>query len=212
MDYQVIGPGWLADARFDIDARADGDLTSDRAKAMLQQLLIDRFRLTARRESRTLPIYALVARADGRAGPQLRSSGTECAAPVPPKGFPPVPPPPPPPAGQQMTPLSTAWPARCPMIFAPGYLSIRQMSMAEFAARLRQFAGRPVVDRTALTGPFDFELQFTPEFLPPGFVVADNAAPSLFTAVQEQLGLRLDAQRGPVDVLVIDRVERPTDN
>jgi uncharacterized protein (TIGR03435 family) len=73
---------------------------------------------------------------------------------------------------------------------------------------LRLQTGRPVVDKTGLTGNYDFELQWSAGDPPP----ADSAAPSIFTAVQEQLGLKLESTKGPVDVLVIDRAERPTDD
>jgi uncharacterized protein (TIGR03435 family) len=215
LDHQVVdGPGWIDEDRFDVDARAGADLSAERARVLLAALLADRFALRTHTESRSLPIYALVpARDDGTFGPQFRRAGAECAPPVPPRDLPPIPPPPPPPPGEQMTLLTTAWPRRCPALIAPGFLSMRDMSMDEFAARLPAFTERPVVNLTGWPDRYDFELQFTPEFL--GAARAEAAvstAPSLFTAVREQLGLRLDARRGPVDVLVVDRVERPKDN
>jgi uncharacterized protein (TIGR03435 family) len=215
LDYQVVdGPDWIESDRFDIDARAERELSADEARTMLRALLADRFALKAHTESRPLPIYALVtARDDGAFGPQLRSAGEACAKPVPPMGLPPIPPPPPPPADQQMTLLNVRWPRRCPSLMAPGFLSMRDMSMDEFAARLPAFTGRTVVNETGWAGQFDFELQFTPEFLPVGVnEPAGPSAPSLFTAVREQLGLRLDARRGPVNVMVVDSVERPREN
>jgi uncharacterized protein (TIGR03435 family) len=211
--YQIVGPRWIDSERFDIEARADGDLTLDLTREMLRTLLRARFRLAAHGESRNLPVYALLTRSGGKPGSDLRASGDTCAPPSPPRNLPPVPPPPPPPPGQQMTLLNNPWPRTCPSIFAPGFLSIRKMGMDEFAARITQFVDRPVLNRTALAGFFDFELLFTPDVVAgPAPPVVDPTAPSLFTAVQEQLGLRLDAQRAPVDVLVIDAVERPTEN
>lgn len=223
LDYQVAGgPDWVRSDRFDIDARGDAELIQDDARSMLKTLLIDRFKLATHTEVRTLPIYALtMARADRRVGAQLRPSSADCAPPTPPAGLPPIPPPPAPPPGQQMTLLNNRWPRPCPMIYAPGFISARAMGMDEFAARLIQLVDRPVLDRTGLGGNFDFELQFTPEFgpasaaftpAPPPGQPPTPTAPSIFTSVQEQLGLKLESQRGPVDVVVIDRVERPTEN
>src|SRR5688500_6786246 len=225
LEHQVAGgPDWVRSDRYDIDARADAELTQDEARSMLRALLVDRFALATHIEVRSLPIYALgLARPDRKTGAQFRPSGATCAPPKSPVGLPPIPPPPPPPAGQQMTLLNNRWPRPCPMIYAPGFISARAMAMDEFAGRLIQLVDRPVLDRTGLKGNFDFELQFTPEFGPAAaaFPAAPPpgsnqppapAAPSIFTAVQEQLGLKLESQRGPVDVVVIDRGERPTEN
>ncbi len=85
--------------------------------------------------------------------------------------------------------------------------------MDEFAARLPALTDRTVINQTGWTGEFDFDLQFTPELLPASVKEPPIAsAPSLFTAVQEQLGLRLDSSRAPVDVVVVDSVERPSEN
>ena len=89
--------------------------------------------------------------------------------------------------------------------------------LAQIVPLLSQLTGRPVVDRTGLTGTYDLQLTFTPDQLPPGPAPPgappiDTNGPSLFTALQEQLGLKLDSQKGPLEVLVIDRMERPTDN
>ena len=88
--------------------------------------------------------------------------------------------------------------------------------MAALARLMTVPAGRIIVDKTGLTGGFDFDLEFTPEPAAPGgqppAAPADANLPSLFTALEEQLGLKLEATRGPVEVLVIDRVERPTEN
>jgi uncharacterized protein (TIGR03435 family) len=98
---------------------------------------------------------------------------------------------------------------------ARGSMMTTGVAMSDFARNLGPFTGRPVVDKTGLTGVYDFDLTWTPEEAPPG--PGGTLAPpppssdsgSLYTAVQEQLGLKLDAQRGPVDVLLIDSVERP---
>ena len=106
------------------------------------------------------------------------------------------------------------------MRIGPGNIAGGGSTMAQFADTLSIWAGRIVVDRTGLTGGFDIDLTWTPEQLPggrggdlpPGFPAIDPNGPSIFTAVQEQLGLKLDSTKGPVDVLVIDRLEHPTED
>jgi uncharacterized protein (TIGR03435 family) len=218
-DSQVEGvPAELRSLRFDVEARAGGDVSLDTARAMARTLLADRFRLTAHTETRQLPVYELVmARSDRSLGRNLRASGKECAPVTLPAGMPPAPPPP---AGGGMALI----PGRfdCPSGLLPGHLSLRSLDMTAFASVLwRRTIQRPVVDRTALTGRFDLDLTYVPElesingrpasespFLPAQI----TGAPSIFTAVQEQLGLKLESTRGPVDVLVIDRAEQPTAN
>ena len=87
-------------------------------------------------------------------------------------------------------------------------------SMAQLSATLSSQVGRPVIDMTGLKGGYDFKLTFAPESLQadPNSAASDSTAPSIFTAVQEQLGLKLDSTKGPVEVLVIDHVERPSEN
>jgi uncharacterized protein (TIGR03435 family) len=223
-DFQLIGaPGWVDADRFDIVATAGGAAgLNPPIRLMVRALLEDRFRLAARTESREGPIYALVlARSDGRLAPGLRRSGPECLPITP---FPGAPAPPPPPPGVSVDPSRAR--GRCPFLPLPGRVSAREMTMAQWATLLTQFVARPVVDRTGLAGAFDFDLQWTPDYLaqpgaiggpagappPPAPPGVDPNGPSLFTALQEELGLKLDAARGPVEVLVIDRVERPTEN
>jgi uncharacterized protein (TIGR03435 family) len=105
---------------------------------------------------------------------------------------------------------------RCGAAMAPGWISARSITMREFTRVLSQLLRRPVNDETALAGEFDLDMIFAPDsgagalVGPPPAAVAD--APSLPTALQDDLGLRLDSRRGPVDVLVVDRIERPTEN
>ena len=200
--FQLVGvPDWVATERFDITAKAAADVpptpigrTSPEA-LMLRSLLEDRFRLSAHRETRDLPIYALVlARADGRLGPQLRQTTSDyCARLLAAAGK----------AGD--TPI----PAGCPVCgMRPGgtgnEITAGAIPMNEFARFLNVNVGRTVVDRTGLTGVWDFDLKWSP----PNAPTPDPDRPSIFTALQEQLGLRLDATTGPVEVLVIDRLER----
>jgi uncharacterized protein (TIGR03435 family) len=177
------GPDWLTSERFDIIARGR-DGTPDRLRpAMLRTLLAERFKLAAHFDTREQQVYALVlARADGRLGPQLKA-----AAPVPGQtsGFPGV-------------------------SAANGSVRINgsRVSMDLFAIMLTSsvFSQR-VINRTGLSGDFELELRFTTDSSP---TAAAPEFPSVFTAVQEQLGLKLQSERGPVPVLMIDNIQRPT--
>ena len=204
-DTQIVdGPGWIDVDRFDVSAKASEALSAmafiERARLMLRPLLADRFKLVVRNERREIPIYGLVpARGDGGFGPQFqRTDPSDCDGP----------------GRVVVTPAAgAAEPGEllpCNMSFLrPMHVSARGAEIATLITHLRSGADRVVVDRTGLTGRFDWDLQWTREAL-------DTSAPatgvSLFTAVREQLGLRLDAQRGMVDVLVIERVEKPTPN
>ena len=102
--------------------------------------------------------------------------------------------------------------SKCGSMLAPGYVSARMITIEQLAVYLSRMLRKPVFDRTGLTGPFDIDLVFLPESQTPGQTPFAPDAPSLFTAVQEQLGLKLDPQRVPTDVIVVDSVERPTEN
>jgi uncharacterized protein (TIGR03435 family) len=180
--------------------------------------LAERFRLAAHRETRQLPVYTLmVARRDRALGRNLRRSGTECVPVTLPAGLPPAPPPPPG-AG---TPVGTGG-FQCPAGLLPGHLSLRSVDMTVFASVLwRRALQQPVLDRTGLDGRFDLDLTYLPEFESmngrpaienPALPAPTSGAPSIFTAVQEQLGLKLEQSRGPLDVVIIDRVEPLIEN
>jgi uncharacterized protein (TIGR03435 family) len=209
-DRELIGgPGWVGSTGFDLDARGAADMTADTARAMLRTLLADRFSLAVHREQRDLPIYVLtMATGNGQPGPQLRPAAAQCAAPTRPKDMPPGPAPskvPPQPA-----PLGAAGtPPRCPSLFRPGHFSGRAVSMDRLAGELADLGDRPVMNRTGMKGEFDLDLTYAPEL-----TAAPEAAalPGLATALQDQLGLKLEAGRGPVQVLVIDRALMPTEN
>jgi uncharacterized protein (TIGR03435 family) len=197
---QLIGsPGWLEE-HYDIIAKSPETLTPVRQREMIRALLTDRFMLVTHTETRELPIYTLVvARPDGRLGPRMSVSKNDCAG----EGRPIVPPPRPP---------------VCNWLGSPGSMTSGGIRIGTLVEMLSRNVGRQVVDRTGLTGFYDFELTFNPGTPlpappPPGAPPPpsiDPDAPNLFTALQEQLGLKLDAGRGPVEVLVIDRIERPT--
>ena len=214
--YQLVGgPGWMATDRFDIVAKMDGNpdpvapgAGPDPVQLALQTLLADRFKLKVRRETREMDIYALVmAKPGGGPGPNLKPTTQDCAAlaAAARRGGPP----PAPPAPGSNVPF-------CGIQGAPGRIRFGGLPASQIVTALGGPAQRMVVDRTGLTGSWDFELNFAPEQRggPPGADVpaADPNAPSFFTAVQEQLGLKLESTKGPVEVLVIDGIERPTDD
>lgn len=202
--FQIVGgPDWINTERWDIVAKAEGNPQGPVMLAMLQNLLADRFKLVAHRETRDMPIYALVlARADRSFGPKLHASSTDCekemTAAVARGGGPPL-------DGKVL----------CGIRSINGHIEMNAVPMRNFARNLSPIAGRSIVDKTGLTGNFDAELTWTPDAsLGPVSEAAPSPidGPSLFTAIQEQLGLKLDAQRGPVEVLVIDSVERSTED
>jgi uncharacterized protein (TIGR03435 family) len=220
-DFQIVGgPKWLNSDRFDVIATSSSpDLLSaeqpfgpTRQQLMLRSLLADRFKLAVHDETRELPVFALMpARADGRLGPELRRASVDCAA-VAPARPPSENAPPPPASGDRPV---------CGSRVIPGAIIAGGITMPDLVRRLSMLSntgsslGRMVIDQTGLPGAFDINLHFTPDRIPdfgPGGPVIDPNGPSIFTALQEQLGLKLDAQHGPVDVLVIDRAEIPVEN
>jgi uncharacterized protein (TIGR03435 family) len=225
------GPKWLDDDRFDIVAKAESAGVDDPflaeqagrpspSQARLRTLLADRFKLQAHSEPRQLAIYALVsARRDGALGPQLHRSDADCSAPdadklemVKAKAK----------LDAEKAKAKTSTPdARCGIRIMPGNISVAGASLTQFASSLAPLVGRIVFDRTGLSGDFDFTLTFTPDQIPQGFdkkgaamglPPIDPHGPSIFTAIHEQLGLKLDSQKAPVDVLIIDRAEHPVEN
>jgi len=219
-DFQLSGgPAWLDAERFDLTAKAAGDPPLAQERAMLRRLLAERFKLIAHTETRTLPIYALVmARSDARMGPRLRRAQANCSdaasdwAQAGPTGV--------------GFPLTSDFPSCGYFGFAPGTdlpsarggLAFRGVTMAGVAKLLVPVVARSVSDQTGLPGyfdgDFDFPLELPPPPPPPGVPNPWTREQflSVFTVFPEQLGLKLDPGRGPVDVLVIDSVEQPTDN
>jgi uncharacterized protein (TIGR03435 family) len=203
------GPDWLDSWRYDVAAKAEGDPPIDQKRLMLRTLLAERFRLTAHTETRELPIYALViARSDGRLGSQLRRSEADCARAAPS-------------LDDWVGPGPATGPPPCGFFgFSPGTdlpkgrggFAFRGLTMGMFAKRLVPMVRRTVSDQTGVTGYFDadFVAEMPPPPPPPG-MPSSFAEPfaTVFTVLPEQLGLKLDSRRGPVDVLVIDRIEQP---
>ena len=220
-DLQLLGgPSWIAGDLYAIDARAGAGTTRASVRLMLKALLAERFQLAAHTEQRELPAFSLVlVNRDGRLGPRLRRSGTECAPIQAPPGIPPPPPPPPGPGPdftlvQPQDPLGPT----CGYISFPGWISGRRLTMAHFVTALTQLTRRPVLDETGLAGDYDLDVTFMPDqpvmlngaAAPPALSQSDR--PPLVTAIQEDLGLKLETRRRDVEVLVIDRIERPSEN
>jgi len=213
----VGGPGWMTSDRFDIAGTIESpDKTDDDAlQRMLQALLAERFKLRVHQERRELPMYALVAsRPDRTLGARLRPFTGECIA-NPTRGAAPVPETP-----NGLLPVSEPAKGPQPCLASPlgvGRLSARGLPMTDLAVMLARLpaVSRRVVDRTGLAGRFDYDLEWTPTVMPSGASPAastdpSNAGPNLFTALQEQLGLKLEPGRETLPVLVIDSVEQPS--
>jgi uncharacterized protein (TIGR03435 family) len=208
-DRRVVtgGPGWIDSARFDIVAKAAGEHVIDAdgsprtTWAMVQALLADRFKLRIHEENRERPVYVLMqARGDGQLGPKLRRTEIDCGAVMRGQG-PPMPP--------------SQGPA-CGMKTPPGRLFANTVTMASLASLISSHLDRVVIDRTGLAGPFDVELEAAeikaaPDYKPgpSDLALPPAAGPTIFVAVREQLGLKLEPQTATVSVLVIDHAERP---
>lgn len=188
----VGGPPWLASEKYDLDGKSEGSSqpTDTQWKTMIQKLLADRFKLSYHHESRELPVYVLTV---GKNGPKLKRSEADPSA-LPGIGF-----------------------------RGFGNMPVHNVTMTDFAALMQgSVLDRPVIDRTGLKERYDFVLRWTPDdsqfigMRPPGAALPGtgrpDAPPSLFTAVQEQLGLKLESTKARVDVLVIDHVEMPSAN
>jgi len=186
-DQVVGGPEWLRTQKFDIlaDPETEKRPSSDQMKALVQQLLVERFHIVMHKEQKMLPVYVLVKTADT---PKLTKS--------------------------------TADPTGIPVVgYNPrGELDVGNATMANFATFLQRFVlDRPAVDQTGIPGHFDLTLRWTPDNSHAGGKPDDpqedaSAPPNLFTAIKEQLGLKLQPAKAPVDVFVIDRAERPVEN
>ena len=201
----IAGPDWIAVDRFDISATAPAEgWTGDRTRQMVRALLADRFGLVARTETREMALYNLLVVKPGTLGPNLRPAASDCSAPDTPSRM-------------------VAGRVQCGLLVSQnaGSASLRGggMTMPDFVRSLGEYVDRPLVDATGLSARYDLELQFTADrsalvgARPPGGLdAADIDIAPLPTALREQLGLRLDAGRGAVEVLVIDRLSRPTEN
>jgi uncharacterized protein (TIGR03435 family) len=206
-------PKWVDTDAFEIEAKAAGNPTKDQMRLMMQSLLAERFRLAVHYETREMPVYALtlikpgtwgpklIRHADGPpcdvSGPRYRATGREDAG-------------------------DDVFPSRCGSQTAvPGKNGrivggTRNTTMTVLAGALARTAGRPVVDRTGITDRIDYRLEWTLESNGPGIpgaeVEPDPNPLTFMDAVREQLGLKLESTKAPVRILVIDRIERPSEN
>ena len=211
---QVVGgPSWINSEGYDIEAKPEGNTDREHMWLMLQSLLADRFKLALHRETRELPIYTLTM-TKGGLKPPPPNAGT-CA------NFDPAAPP------RPGTPLGFPCGKVGIMGSPSGLLQMQggKVLMPELVRVLAMVLGRQVSDKTGVTGEFDVHLEFTPDESTMGLpgaggpgdpggppLTSDPGRPNLFAALQEQLGLKLAPAKGPVEVLVIDHVERPTAN
>jgi uncharacterized protein (TIGR03435 family) len=203
--FQIYGgPAWVDSARYDVNAKSENPSKPNDLDVMLQSLLADRFQLTIHRDTKELPIYALVtAKRDGKLGPGI-TEPKEGACRVYDPANPPA--------------ITTTVCGTRRFNPSRGWLTIMHLPLDSFTKTLAQVLGRTVIDKTGLTGNFDVHLEWAPNehqlaLFPsatPPRVPSDG--PSIFSAVQEQLGLKLESQKGPVEVNVIDRAQRPSEN
>jgi uncharacterized protein (TIGR03435 family) len=190
--HQISGPDWLDTARFDIVATIPAGAPREQIPMMLQTLLADRFKLTVHREKKVMPMYALVA---GKSGPKLHEAEAEAGLRVS-MG----------PRGRQLS---------------------GKVSIARLADSLSNFMDRPVLDMTGIKGIFDIDLEWMPDENEPAprFALGGGGPggpgrpeggvdrPTIFTAVQEKLGLKLEGRKGPAEIIVVDNVDKvPTEN
>jgi uncharacterized protein (TIGR03435 family) len=192
-DYQISGPKWLGQERFDIVAKTDASITGeDEMLPLLQPLLADRFHLTVHRETKQLPAFVLTV---GPNGPKLEAADAGGAAP----------------------------PSKKAKKSSGSRIHAEHLTMPQFAEILSRRLGRPVLDMTKLAGAYRVNLEWAaenetakpdkPAKAVSGTAKADTDRPSIFTALQEQMGLRLQARKAPVQVVVIDHIEKtPTEN
>jgi uncharacterized protein (TIGR03435 family) len=215
-------PGWVYNERFDIEGRANGEPSKDQMRLMMRSLLKDRLTLVVHTEQRTQAIFDLELATPGRMGPQLRAHQADdtCVGPIAP----------------QFTTLPPSQPgARSPSIFqlptlpcgSRGFMAIgggdraRIVGNGEPMDRIAEALKSPatgidrhVRDRTGLSGTFDLSLEWSvvSDTVQAPLTLQDDVPPRFLEALKTQLGLTLNSTRGPVDVLVVDQVERPTEN
>ena len=187
-------PSWAQSDRFDVRARSLASTTRSELEQMIRGLLADRFALRVHYETVDRPIYNLVvARADGTLGPSLKRTARDCdelrAARK---------------RGDQPPPLPAN--PTCSWVYGGGSMVSGGVPIADLVRIISIDAGRVVVDKTGLAGDYEFELVWNP--IPLSDAKVDR--PSLFVAVEEQLGMKLEPAHGPVEIVVIDRIERPT--
>ena len=199
LPFEVAGlPQWASAERYDVIAQAGRAVALDEMHAMMKALLADRFKLVTHVDVQELPAYTLVrVRPDGQLGPRLKAWDVDCAAVAAGRGAPA-----PKPSAQPARPA----PPMCGMTAGPGYYMAGGVTLAALASSLQSTLERRVADKTGLPGEYEIAIRWAADDREPGDL------PSLFTALQEQLGLKLEPGKAPAKVLVVDRIERPTEN
>jgi uncharacterized protein (TIGR03435 family) len=204
----IGGPSWLDSQRYDVEARAHGDPTREQMAVMLQSLLAERFKLAAHWETRESPVYALVIARAGKTGPKLVPHAADDSTCTDLKSEPQAP-------AQLGVVAHSAPPCGGGFFVSPGHIAA-ESTIADLAKAMSWFEqiDRSVVDRSGLDGVFDITLDYAPYLsaADPGGDVSSSLPSTIFTALQEELGLKLEAQTGPVKVLVIDHMEQPSPN
>jgi uncharacterized protein (TIGR03435 family) len=210
-------PKWATTDRFDITAKVEGNPTKDQMRLMMQALLADRFRLTAHHEIRQVPVFAVLVDQPGSLGPLLQRHPEELACPTTP-----MVPSPPPSAPPQA--FDTRFPDTCggivgmtPSAAGRERVGARNVPMELIATSMMggdTGLDRPVVNKTDLTGRYDFAIEFAPQDTPSAGakLPPDATGPTFAQALKEQLGLKLESQTGPVDFLVIDSIDQLSPN
>jgi len=223
-DYQIEGPDWMASARFDIVAKLPSGATAEQVPEMVGALLAERFQMKMHRDSKEFPVYGLVV---GKSGPKLKASPADAPA----DGAD---------AGKGSvnvvaassttgTVIDLGKGSSVSILYASNRIEAKKITMAGFADVMARFTDRPVVDMTQIQGAYDFKLDFSPEdfrvmiiraaviagaTLPPeALKVLDTTSGDTTFSALETIGLKLEARRAPLEVLVIDHMERtPSDN
>ncbi len=239
-EYQLQGPDWLGNQRFDVVAKLPYGATREQARLMVQKMLVDRFHMSFHRETAEHAAFAMVVAKGGSKLKESDPNDTSGFAPMVMRGpdgveraAAPPPPPPPPGAGARGAAPGPGrgGPGRGGMVMmGPGRLQGKKMTMDSLASMLSNLTGKPVVDETGLKGDYEVSLEYAPEtaegvnFGPPppaGGAGGEGPRPSasepsglsLFAALQQQLGLRLEARKLPIENIVIERIEKnPTEN
>jgi uncharacterized protein (TIGR03435 family) len=183
-DLQVSGPKWIDSERYDLEAKVSGDVPLNKAqlRAMLQRLLAERFQLSVRHESKEMPVYILET-GNGQSKPHRPKN------PDSPVVF---------------------------RVFQRRQITAENAPLEYLTEALTWLLGKPVLDRTGLEGSFDYKLEWSPDETQLRSLEAppetDGATPSLAAAIQQQIGLKLVSRRGPVELIVVEKAERPTAN
>ncbi|HWE50137.1 MAG TPA: TIGR03435 family protein [Bryobacteraceae bacterium] len=201
-------PKWVGTDRFDIEARAEGNPTKDQMRLMMQSLLADRFKLAVHFETQVVSVFALTLVKPGKIGPKLHphAEGPPCDAP------------------SDAANSAQLFPPRCDVYMAamsPEHMyrsGSRKTTLDLFASFVPSVGslGRPVVNQTGLNGEYDFQIEWAPEPKSSGTTgvdaQTDTSGPTFLDALREQLGLKLESTKAPVEILVIDHVELPSEN